>query len=108
MIAGTLRHRVTIQRATQSQNSTGEPIETWATYVTRYAAVLPLVGREYFTAQQLQAETTHKILLRGDSSTTAITPKDQILFGTRILRIESVINKNENGAEITLMCKEIL
>ena len=47
MEAGQLRHRVTIQQATETTDGFGGVTQAWATFATVWAAVEPLTGREY-------------------------------------------------------------
>lgn len=98
-------HRVAIQRATESQGATGEITKTWATLATVWAAIEPLTGREFFQAQQVQAEVSHKITMRHYTGIT-ISPKDRLLYGTRVFRIESMLNVEERSIELVLMCRE--
>lgn len=55
--AGTLRHLVTIEQKTQTQDSTtGEMVDSWSTFATSYAGIYPMSGREFVAAMQLQAQ----------------------------------------------------
>ena len=85
--AGRLRHRLTIQRATEVKNSSGEIIQTWATIATRWGAVEPLTGREQWLAQQANAIATHRVTIRYYSG---LTEKDRFLYGTRVLNIDTI------------------
>lgn len=63
--AGKYRHRVTIQRPIQVQDSTGAAIPDWEDIaVDVRAAIESLSGREFMTAQQVQADVTTKISFR--------------------------------------------
>jgi len=103
MSIGELKHRVTIQRAALAQDSSGSTAETWSTLATVYAAIKPLKGREYFAAQQVQAETTHEITIRYRADVTALT---RVVFGNRTFEIQSVINSMEANRWLILMCAE--
>lgn len=108
MFAGLLRHRVTIQRYTTTQNDYGEEVETWADLASRWAAVEPLSGREYFDAQQVASDVSIRVRMRSDSVTDALTAMDRIIHKSRTLEIVSPpINVNERGREIHLMCREL-
>lgn len=106
MRSARLRSLVTIQTPTQTTDAYGAPTETWATYATRWAEVEPLSGREYFAAQQVASEVSHKIKLRHDSLTGSITPKMRISWDSRVFDINSVINAGERDREVELMCVE--
>lgn len=105
MRAGELRHRVTIQQKTFSRDSYGGETITWTDVATVWAAVEPISGREYFTAQQTQAEVTTRIRIRHRAG---ITPVMRVLWGTRLYDIISVIEVKERNREIHLMCQEVV
>jgi len=105
MRAGTLRNYVIIQSATESFNSSGELILTWATFATVWAEIVPLVGREYFASKQVNAEVSAKVRLR---YTAGITPEMRIIDGTKTYQIEAVINIDNRNKELVLLVKEEL
>jgi SPP1 family predicted phage head-tail adaptor len=103
MRAGLLRHRIQLQSRTLAANSLGEPIETWSTYATVSARISPLSGRERWAAMQHAAETTHRIEIRAKAG---IKAEDRIIFETRTFRIDAILDKDERGIEMQLLCKE--
>lgn len=103
MIGGRKRNLVSIQRVTETKNSYGEGVETWSVYANAWASITPISGREYYQAQAAQAEATHKVVVNYISG---VVPKMRVLFGSRILRIESVLNDGERNRELVLMCVE--
>lgn len=65
--AGSLDERITIQRkvaASPDVTGSGMPDESWQDWVTVYASVEPLQGRELFAAQEHHAEVTTRIRIR--------------------------------------------
>jgi len=106
MQAGNLRHRVTIQQVTETRDDMGGVTQTWSTFAASlHAEIAPLSGRELLLARQVNAETTHRIRLRYRAG---ITPKMRVLFGSRIFAIESVLDTDERGIEVVLLCREAL
>jgi SPP1 family predicted phage head-tail adaptor len=69
--AGRLRHRVTIESATEAQDAFGEPIPTWGVLATLSAEKLDLSGRELFQAQQVNAKVSTQFTIRHRSDVTA-------------------------------------
>ena len=61
---GSLDRRITIQQATEAQDSKGQPIKTWAALATVWAEVIPVGGSEIFQARQVGAETVAKFRIR--------------------------------------------
>ena len=102
---GLLRHRVEIQQATRTQDSYGDAIETWSTIATVWASVEPISGRELWQAQQAQADVTHTITIRVDSS-TPILPEHRVKWGSRIFHVESALTIEEVGRFRVLTTKE--
>lgn len=105
MRAGELRHRVTIQISTEPQNTYGEGVPIWTTFDNVWAAIEPLSGREYWAAQQENAEVNTRIRIRNKQG---ITPKMRVSWGNRIYDIMTVIRVNERDREIHLMCREVV
>ena len=105
MRSGSLRHYVTIQKVTVTQDSdTGEPSESWSTLAQVWAAVEPLSGREFMNAQQVESQITHRVRIRARDD---VTPDMRISHDSRTLNIESVINIEERDRELHLMCTEV-
>lgn len=103
MDIGSLRHRITIEEATETLTSIGEVTQTWATFATVWAKVEPLNGREYWQSAQINSEITGKITIRYLED---ITTKMRIKFGSRIFNIEAILNSEEKNKEMTLLIKE--
>jgi SPP1 family predicted phage head-tail adaptor len=105
MRAGKLRHLIMIQKLTEPEplSDIGEIEPDWQDFVSRYASINPLVGREYWSARQVNAEITGKINIRYVSG---ITPKMRVKFGDRIFNIEAIINVEERNRELVLLVSE--
>jgi len=101
MRAGKLRHRVTIQQQTKTQDSTGSVIPSWSALATVWAAIEPLSGRELFSASQVQSSVTTRIRIRARDG---ITPKMRVLHGSTVFDIEAVLPDPTKNREIHLMC----
>ena len=104
MQAGKLRHRVTIQDKTVARDAYNGEVITWTTVTTVWAAVEPLNGREFLEAQRDGAQVTTRIRIRDRS----VTPEMRVVFGSHVYDVESVIAVEERGAEVVLMCKELV
>lgn len=77
MRLGLLDRRATLQHRVRTPNEHREDVITYATYATVWAGKVDLRGREFFAAQQVNAEATVKITVRyrGD-----IVPTDRIVL----------------------------
>jgi len=105
MRAGKLRRRLVIQQATETQGATGEMAVTWGTFATVWGSVEPLRGREFWAAKELQAEVSTRIRIR---YLAGVTPKMQVLDGTRLYWIDAVIDPEMRHIEMQLMCREVV
>ena len=106
MRAGLLRHRVTFQRQTgTTRDSFGAEIEVWTALRTQSCSIEPLRGREFFAAQEINAELTHLLTTRWFED---LRPKDRGLFGTRIFDFQSIINVEERNRELQIYARELV
>ncbi|MGL6245643.1 phage head closure protein [Pseudomonas sp.] len=65
--AGKLNQRVTFQRKLVERNGLGEEVVTFADVCTVWAEVVPLRGREFFAAAQLQQAVDIRVRIRARS-----------------------------------------
>lgn len=100
-----MRHQIGVQRLVTGYDASGDPVETWETKATVWAAVEPLRGDEYFTAITTHATISHRVTMRPYPG-LRITPKDRLNFNGRLFDIKSVIDIEERGRELELMCLE--
>ena len=102
--AGKLRHRLSIQEPAKTRAGDGTVSESWLTLAVVWASVAPIRGRELIEAQRFESQVTHRVRMRYYAGLTA---QHRLLFGTRVLNIESVLNKEERNVEMELMCREV-
>jgi SPP1 family predicted phage head-tail adaptor len=101
---GQLRHRLDVESFTETRDSFGQPITTWAVLHDGVKAfVEPLAGRELFQARQLHADVTHRITMR---YVAGITPKHRISCGEREFDILSILNLAERNLILEILVKE--
>ena len=103
MQAGKLRHHLEIQSETETRDAHGGVDREWGTIATRWASVAPLRGRELWEAQQVQSRVNIRVRMRPYDG---LTTSHRLLFGARILNIESVLNLNERDREMEVLCIE--
>lgn len=95
---------MTLQEPVTAQNGYGERTTTWSTVATVWASVEPLRGREFFDAERVQSEISHRVRMRYRSG---MSSKLRVLLGSRVLQIEVVIDVEERHRELQLMCREM-
>ncbi len=105
MRAGRLRHRIVIQEKSTAvtRGSYGEETTPWTTYKQVWSEIDPPKSREFFSANQTQAEVTTRVRIR---YLPDVKPNMRVKFGTRYLNINSIINPDERNKELIMMCNE--
>ena len=64
MNVGRLRHRLRLQRRSDTRNESGETLVAYSDVAEVWGSVRNLGGRELFAAQQVQSEVTTEIIIR--------------------------------------------
>lgn len=105
MKIGKLRHWITIQSYTPTRDSFGAEVEHWQDVMKVWASVEPLTGKEYFAAQEVNAEVSVKVIMR---YSPGIQPEMRVIFGARVFEILAVMNTEERNKQLILLCKEVL
>ena len=104
MMIGRLRHRITIQTRTQTQDAYGQPSDTWSTLATVWARIEDARGNERLAALQVRAEVSRMVTIRYLST---VTERCRVVWGDRTLEIVEIVVPENRNAEMRLMCKEI-
>lgn len=103
--AGERRHYVALQSITGRVASGDGYLDTWATYDSVWASVVPATASavERLTGQTLETPITHLVELdyRDD-----LLSQHRVLFGTRPLYIRGMQNQDERNRTWCLSCEE--
>lgn len=105
MNPGRLKHRIKFQKLSQSKNEFGELTGVWDDYKTVWAEVRPITGKSFFSAQQVNSEITHIVVIRHSEG---IIPSMRILFKEREFEILHIMNFDEDNEALQIMCKELV
>lgn len=100
--AGELRHRVEVQSATPTQGDMGAVSYTWATDATVWAGIKPISAAERLASGVVQADVTHRIVMRH----RALTTENRLLFGERVFNIVAPLDRDERAIDLEIMAKE--
>ena len=100
---GDLNKRIVIQYPTRASDSMGGFIATWIDSDTIWAAIWPTSAGELVQSMQTNMAISHRIRVRYRSD---ITSAYRIKFGNRYFNIVSMINPNEKGEWLDILCKE--
>ena len=101
MLAQRLRHRVTIEKVTETRDADGGVVTAWAALHSAVPAeIVPVSGREFVAAQAAQAGITARMTIR---YMAGITPKMRVVHGADIYNIEAVLPDPTLRRHLTLM-----
>lgn len=102
--AGELRHRVAIEELTVTVKDSGGSTKAWTEVARRWMNIRPMQGTELAEARQVVGNVTHKVRMRYYDGLTA--KKHRLVFGTRTFQIAAVVNVEERGVQMELVCEE--
>ena len=97
------RHRINIQKRTRVFDGEGWVYE-WDTIDTVWASISPVSAQERLEWQKLDVEVTHKISLRPYPGIDRIDHR--LEFKDRVFNIVSILNPQELGRRLDLICTE--
>ncbi len=100
---GELNKRLTIQVQTKTPDGLGGSVATWVDQGIVWAGIMPLRGQEKLMAEQVQNRVTHRVKIHYRS---VFSGSWRFKFGKRYFNVESVINSDERGVFLELMCEE--
>ena len=98
------RHKIAFLKNTNEKDEYGEVIDDWKPVTTVWAAVGPLLGREYFEALTIDSKAEVKFNMR---YVAGITNDMRIQYDGKIYEILSAINVKELNRELLCYCKEV-
>lgn len=108
--AGDLDKRVTLQRLTANspdRDQGGATDESWTDLATVWAKMMPLRGREYLAAQEINTEVTGAIQIRYRSD-LSLNSANRVKYGTRYYDILAIVDPLERHEELILYVKETI
>lgn len=104
MRAGDLRHRITLQKRGETRGPDGEVIVGWVDFAAGVpASVIPLSGREFVSAGELQGEVQARVTIRWMDG---VLDTMRILFDGELYAIKAVLPDPTARRHITLMVSE--
>ena len=103
MRAGTLIHRLTIQRWTPDVDPKWGLSPAWTDIETIWGCVTPKSGTEKPDGDGVQASVTHEVSVRYRSD---LTSKDRLVFQNRTFDIVSILNVDELNVQLLIDARE--
>lgn len=105
--SGELRHPIQIQQQSASQTGTGAPVAAWTTILATQAKISTASSREAYQAMQFTALVSHVIKIRWPGTSVVILGGQQVVFGSRVFKLQTVENVLERNRVLLLHCLEI-
>ncbi len=102
--AGQLRQVVELQYPSRVASGHGDYTPTWTTKATVRALIEPLGGREFFAADERQAEITTRITIRFYKTVTA---RWRVKHGNVLYDIKQIMNRQTTDRFLMLLCEEM-
>lgn len=103
MKAGMLTRRLILQRRVETQDASGDPVATWTTMATVWAAIEPLRGREALISGGINAELDTRITVRWSPLLATLSDNDRAVYGSTIYNIVSIAEKNMGHRELEIL-----
>lgn len=97
-----LNRRITLQQR-GTPNPMGPSAADWSDVVTTWAEIRPLQGRELVSAQAINAEVTHEVLIRYRAN---VTSSMRAVYQGRVLDIRAVLDEVTAHRFQRLLCSE--
>ncbi len=110
--AGLLRHQVTIQKPSATQDTMGSPTTSWQTVLTTFASVEDALSAEGMDRMSEgwyspAAQVTHVVRMRWPGASVTLAAGYQVLFSGRALKVQYVTNVQQRNRVIVLGCIEV-
>ncbi|MBB6144720.1 SPP1 family predicted phage head-tail adaptor [Silvibacterium bohemicum] len=112
MIAGKLNRRIQIQQQATTQDSLGQPQQTWTTIYTCWAEIDFQRSQLLYETSAFVSKVTHRITIRWTSS-VVIQPQMRIVYTEattgvmHVYNIEALLNTNQRNRELIAICYEL-
>jgi len=103
-VVGDLRRRVALQAPTDSIDSYGQAIRTWATYATVWASVVSIPGSEPQSALMQSSVTTYTVTMR---YRTDVLPIHRMIYGAITLNIVGLSTVEGVNKHLRIMAVQV-
>lgn len=108
-----MRRRVDVQKQVQTKDSTGSVVPTWVTVWSNVPCAIQQVrGREYFTAQQTQADVGWTVSMRWrpglDAAMRCVEYTNEERTTQTVYNVEAVLPDVTNRRNLDLLCRTVL
>lgn len=100
---GDLRHRITVERSTETRDDYGGQTVAWTTRFSAWAKITPMSTSQILYARQLEHRVSHKIVIRFRDD---IEIDDRISYDSRIFHVRGYKNVEERDRWLEIEAEE--
>ena len=105
MKAGILRHAITIENESVSQDEFGNSIVEWVKLKDTRASINPIAGNELVINNQIVNDIDNEIFIRYVKD---LTPSARIIYKERVFNIKRILDFEFLGVWMQILAKEDL
>jgi len=106
LLAGKLDRRVTLQRATITQDALNNDVHEWGPIATVWGSKRPASARERLSADEVGADMVMVFQIRWSFDVSDLNPKDRLVYDSRTYDISGVTEIGYRvGLEITAVAR---
>lgn len=98
-----LRHRITLQNRSTVKDGFGQELTQWVDVATCFAQIEPVSGASQTAGEAVSAPVKYVIFIRYRAGVSA---RMRVLYGSRRLEIDSVMNVDERIRWLQLDCTQ--
>jgi SPP1 family predicted phage head-tail adaptor len=102
-VIGEARQRATLEAKTLTPDGGGGFSESWDSYASVWAQLLPQGGSEPLEAGRTESRVSHRMLIR---RRTDVSANHRVRIGARAFAILALIDEGPHALWMTLLCKE--
>lgn len=101
--SGQMRVRVRIEEQTSTQDASGQPLDTWTEFATRWAKLRRAPGREIFASAQREGRVPVVFELR---YVAGVKPGMRLVFGGKVHDIISAVDPDQRRMDLVITAEE--
>ncbi len=104
---GRLNSQIQIATQNVSQDGYGQPLTAWNVYLTTWAEIRLLAGREMYQTGEFSSDVQYKITLRYPSPGITVHVGDRIFSGNDVYVVEVINDISTREVLMELNCLQI-
>lgn len=101
---GALRHRLTLETASEAPDGGGGLARTWTPLATLWAAIEPETPGPDVVAERAVGAVRHRVTLR---THPGVAPRRRFRTGARLLLIDAAVDPDGRGRWLVCRCREV-